>query len=63
MEVQAGGSLSFKALLDDTCDRLWALEVKYSIYRIESMVQTLDLLEKELSELISPIAESSPVRR
>jgi hypothetical protein len=63
MEDQAGGFPSFKALLDDTCDRLWALEVKYSMYRIESMVQTLDLLEKELNELIPPIAESSLVRR
>ena len=63
MEDQVEGFLSFKALLDETCDRLWALEVRYSMYRIEAMVQTLDLLEKELNELISPIAESSPVRR
>ncbi len=63
MDEQAEGFLSFKALLDDTCDRLWALEVRYSIYRIESMVRRLELLEKELNELIPPIAESSPVRR
>jgi len=41
MEDQAQGFLGFKALLDDTCDRLWALEVKNSIYRIESMVQNV----------------------
>lgn len=63
MDDQVGRFLSFKALLDDTCDRLWALEVGYSMNRIESMVKTLDLLEKELNELIPPIAESSPVRR
>lgn len=49
MEDQVEGFLSFKALLDETCDLdLWALEVRYSMYRIEAMVQTLDLLEKLL---------------
>jgi hypothetical protein len=44
--------LSFEAMLDDVCDRLWDRRVSYSLRRIREMDAALAAMEQELDELI-----------
>jgi hypothetical protein len=44
--------LSFEAVLDRTCDRLWNVKVQYSIRRLQEMEHNLDVLEQELEAMI-----------
>jgi hypothetical protein len=45
-------SMSFEAVLDDTCDRLWDRKVRYSIRRIQEMDAALSALEQDLDEML-----------
>jgi hypothetical protein len=50
--VTLSGSLSFEAMLDDICDRLWDRKVSYSLRRIRKMDAALAAMERELGELM-----------
>jgi len=43
---------SFETMLDSTCERLRVKHIRYSIRRIEEMVQELNALEKELDDFL-----------
>ena len=45
-------TLTFDALLDETCERLLDRQVKYSIERIHVLEKRLDILERELDEFL-----------
>ena len=46
------GEISFAAVLDTACERLWEKRIQYSIRRIREMDEELACLEKELDEFI-----------
>ncbi|GHV44411.1 hypothetical protein AGMMS49546_28320 [Spirochaetia bacterium] len=50
--VTVSDALSFEAVLDDTCDRLWDRKARYSIRRIREMDAALLALEQELDEML-----------
>jgi hypothetical protein len=43
---------SFDDMVKATCNRLWDKKVEYSIRRIDEMRQTLDGIDKELTEFL-----------
>ena len=43
---------SFETMLDSTCERLREKHIRYSIRRIEEMVQELTAIEKELDDFL-----------
>jgi len=48
------GVYTFTDVLDETCEKLIAKQVKYSIRRIQEMEEHLFNLEKALDEFLAP---------
>ncbi|MDR2393727.1 MAG: hypothetical protein LBD93_06200 [Treponema sp.] len=46
-------SVSFDALLDQTCERLWGKKVQYALRRIQELEAALRSMEEELDTFLA----------
>jgi hypothetical protein len=51
--VMYSSALSFDAVLDETCERLWSKKVLYSLKRLDELDGKLQNLEQELNQFLN----------
>ncbi|MDR3303862.1 MAG: hypothetical protein LBS86_05565 [Treponema sp.] len=51
--VIRSNALSFDAVLDETCERLWGKKVRFSLKRLDELDGELRELEQELDQFLS----------